>query len=500
MHDEPDHGQRPSLTKIIATVGPATNDVEALGRLAETGVSIFRLNFSHGTLEEHADRLRAIRAVEQQQGRPLAALGDLSGPKIRIGAVPGDGIHVEVGQDVRFVTGDDPAEDGAVPVFRCTYEPLVDEVEPGHKILINDGAVRMLAVGRGEGELTCRVLVGGRITSGKGVNLPNTTLSAPALTEKDWRCVDWAIEHGIDMLALSFVRSADDVRQLKHHLAEHVVCDPRPDDDVDASAYSIPVISKIERPEAIHDIDDIVEASDAVMVARGDLGVEMDLAEVPVIQKSILRRCQFHGTPCIVATQMLQSMIEAPAPTRAEASDVANAIFDGTDAVMLSGETAVGAYPSVTVGVMRRIALKAEAHRASSPEPDGSPGLLRERGDITAAVAHGAWQVARDVKAKAVLCWSQLGTTARYLSRNNFHVPIVAFSDNRSQLRRMTLYRGVTPEAITAPATTEQFLAAADERLISQGWLAPGDTVVVVVGAPFTQPGRTNTLLVHRLP
>ncbi|MFG0252073.1 MAG: pyruvate kinase [Phycisphaerales bacterium JB038] len=498
MADRRSAEAKPTLNKIIATVGPACESEEMLAKLAEAGVSLFRLNFSHGSLDDHARNLQRLRRVEAQIERPIGVIGDLSGPKMRIREVSADGIHVETGSDVAFERGEGPARPGKPPVFTCTYARLIDEVEVGHKILINDGAVRMLAVGKEAERLTCRVLVGGLVTSGKGINLPNSDLSAPALTEKDERCLDWAIEHGIDYVALSFVRRAEDILLLKERIVRQACC--QVDHSSPFSTHSaIPVSAKIERPEAIEHIDDIVEAADGIMVARGDLGVEMDLAEVPVIQKRILQRCGYHGKPCIVATQMLQTMIDSPIPTRAEASDVANAIYDGADAVMLSGETAVGKYPQLAVETMSRIAQRTEEHRACIDVAESAPGKAREAADLTAAIAGGAWSIARDVRAELVICWSQQGSSARFLSQNSFHIPIIAFSNSISALRRMALLRGVTPQRLAAPSDLATFITAADEIVQEAGWAQAGDPVVFVMGEPLGIPGETDRLLVHRI-
>ncbi len=498
MADRGSADAKPTLNKIIATVGPACESEEMLAKLAQAGVSLFRLNFSHGTLDEHARNLQRIRSVEDWIERPIGVVGDLAGPKVRIRQVPEDGIYVETGSDVIFERGEAPARPAEPPVFTCTYARLIDEVEVGHKLLINDGAVRMLAVSKNAEHLVCRVLVGGLVTSGKGINLPNSDLSAPALTEKDERCLDWALEHGVDYVALSFVRRADDIRQLKERIVRQASCrmeQPSPF----STDSAIPVIAKIERPEAIEHIDAIIEAADGIMVARGDLGVEMDLAEVPVIQKRILQRCGYHGKPCIVATQMLQTMIESAIPTRAEASDVANAVYDGADAVMLSGETAVGKYPQLAVETMSRIIQRTEEHRACVDLAESAPGKARETADLTAAIASGAWSIARDVRAELVICWSQQGSSARFLSQNNFHIPIIAFSNSISALRRMALLRGVTPQRLPAPDHLATFITAADEIVQDAKWAREGDPIVFVMGEPLGIPGETDRLLVHHV-
>ena len=491
------------LTKIIATVGPACARPEQLHKLIEEGVRVFRLNFSHGTFEQFAASLSAIRQAEAMAGQPIGVLGDLSGPKIRIGKVIDGGVPLEVGERVEFVRRpivagsveaahpDDPSD---LRRFSTTYPQLVDDVSPGQRLLINDGAIRLLVVektGSGEDQrLVATPTNAGLVTSGKGINLPDTAVSAPSLTEHDHACARWAMEHGVDFLALSFVRSAADVRQLKALLRTLRR----------EGATPPPVVAKIEKPQALTDLNGIVEASDGIMVARGDLGVEMDLAEVPVIQKRIIGLAHDHGKPVIVATQMLQSMIEEPSPTRAEASDVANAIFDGADAVMLSGETAVGKYPAVAVSTMRRIAAAAEVHmRTTNNHFNRPPRKLQDSRYRTAAVAHGVSVIVGDLDAKLVVAWSELGGGARYLSQNRLPVPILAASSNGEALRRMGLLFGVVPLSMDRPGQNDpnRWLNDIDALLLRRGWAQEGDPVVVVKGEPLGNPGVTNAIRVH---
>ncbi len=492
----------PTFAKVVATIGPASDSPEMLTRLIEAGVNVFRLNFSHGTLEEHARRLQTIRRTAGELGRIVGVLGDLAGPKLRIGQVPEEGIVLGVGQDVEFRKGVDLAyfedrEGRPVPVFGVTIEQIIDEVRPGQRVLINDGAIRMLAVESEPGVLRCRVLVGGEVTSRKGINLPETDLTLPSTTDRDQECLQWAVANGLDFVALSFVRTAAEVRVLKETIGGMCAADRSKGDE---RGSTIQVIAKIEKPQALDNIDSIVAESDAVMVARGDLGVEMDLARVPVAQKKIIECCEAHGTPVIVATQMLETMIDRPIPTRAEASDVANAIFDNTDAVMLSGETAVGKFPEVTVRTMRRIVAEAEAHicaqRHSKP-----PVRFSEGHSSTAALARGAWQAAADLHAAAIVCWSQHSGTARYLSQNDFKIPILAYSSDPRFVRRMTLLRGVTPVLHDPP--TEGGLSlwnrTVDDHLVSLGLASPGDWIVLLAGRPLGVAKRTNTLTVHRV-
>ncbi|MCW5765096.1 MAG: pyruvate kinase, partial [Phycisphaeraceae bacterium] len=446
-------------TKIVATVGPASESPAMIARLIEAGVSVFRLNLSHGELAAQSPRVAAIRAESARLGQPVAILGDLPGPKIRIGAVPDPGIELEAGQDVVI----DPQAAAAsvvrkVATFGCTFERIGQDVRPGQKVLINDGLIRLLAVDRAKSDdprvLRCRVVVGGLVTSGKGINLPQSDLNVAALTERDVRCVEWAVGAQVDFLAMSFVRTAEEVLQLKRLLAGLCPAEPHPPRATgDESASTIPVVAKIEKPQAVERMDEIIRAADAVMVARGDLGVEMDLSAVPAVQKRLIAAAGALGKTCIVATQMLETMIHNPTPTRAEASDVANAVLDGADAVMLSGETAVGKHPALVVETMRRIIDSAEAMIptwANAPTP---PAKVVETGFRTAAIADGAWHIARDIEAAAVVCWSQRGGgAARQLSQTGFEIPIVAFSSDPRQTRRMALLRGVTPLLASPPA------------------------------------------------
>ncbi len=476
---------RNTLTKIVATLGKASSDAATIRKLVEAGASVFRLNFSHGSLDDHLQVLRNVRQVEAELGYPIGVLGDLSGPKIRVGQVIEGGVHVEAGQDVVFqreplvATG---------PRFSSTYLGLVSDVATGQKLLINDGAIRMLVVELKPDEIVCRVTTGGLITSGKGINLPNTQVKLPCVTEKDYVCLEWAIRNELDFIAMSFVREASDVELLHRRILEMMKGSGR---------RSLPIIAKIERPEALHNIDAILDAAEVIMVARGDLGVEMDLAEVPAIQKRLVDAAQRRGKPCIVATQMLETMISNASPTRAEASDVANAILDGADAVMLSGETAVGAYPVLAVDTMSRIAAATEEYVRSTPHRPPPMTTERMKGHWTAAIAHGAWMIAQDVRAKVIVAATESGLTALHLSQNNFRIPIVIGSDDLSTLRRITVLNGVTPVAITMPPDLDQFTELFDELLLSRGWVNRGEPVVILAGHPSGRVGSTNSLAVH---
>lgn len=495
----PERPRTPTATRIVATLGPASESEEVVTKLMQGGVSVFRLNFSHGGFDQHLARLNVVRNVAHRLGCQTAVMGDLQGPKIRVGRVDPPGIMLEPGQDVIFRLGIERAEVvQGVAILPTTFEGLVREVQAGQRVLVNDGAIRMLAVDADakRGELRARVTVGGLVTSSKGINLPESDIRVPAITERDWRCVEWAVENGLDFLALSFVRTAEEVLELREKLAG--MCSVRYEVEGSGAAAMIPVIAKIEKPQAVANLDAIVQAADAVMVARGDLGVEMDIARVPVVQHRILAACHQWGKPCIVATQMLETMTENASPTRAEASDVANAIFDGADAVMLSGETAVGKHPVLVIETMRRIIEAAEEEEVTSLTAPTPPGRMIEQGYRTAALAHAAWYLARDVRAKAVVCWSESGGSARYLSQTGFRVPILAYSSNARSTRRMALLWGVRAIHAKPPASGRlgDWTDMVEKELLSRGWVEHGDQVIVMAGKPLGVAKVVDTVAV----
>ena len=510
------------LTKILATLGPASEDEATIKRLIEAGVRAFRINFSHGDFEDYERLLEGVRSASDKLAIPVAVIGDLSGPKIRVGEVIAGGIELAEGGRVIFqkapimAPGSADASAGEV-VFSSTLPSFVDEVQPGEAVLLDDGSVRLVCrekTGSGDDmRLICDILEGGLVTSHKGVNLPDTDLPVPALTDRDLTCLEFAVERSFDYLALSFVRCADDVRELKRRLRELGCC--MPEDVVErfdtgegsrrqalvgfdrGGRRFMPVISKIEKPQALADIEAIVEESHGVMVARGDLGVEMDLAEVPIAQRRIVELCNECGRPVIVATQMLQSMIESQSPTRAEVSDVANAIFDGADVVMLSGETAVGRWPVQSARMMSRIADRSNAYLQTQPVSISHPMRLRAVSYQTEALAHGVATIVSDLEAKLVVMWAKADGSARFLSQNRLTRPVVVFSDNTQALRSLSLYYGLTPTFMAEPENTDGFIAAVDALLQERGWAVEGDTIVVVVGEPLGQADITNSIRVH---
>ncbi|MFT3684672.1 MAG: pyruvate kinase [Phycisphaerales bacterium] len=495
---------RPTLSSIVATIGPASDSPEMVAKLIDAGVAVFRFNFSHGTFEDHRRRLEVVRTVASHKCCCIAVLGDLPGPKIRIGQVPDPGITLAAGQDFlidpALQTSESAASDRPAR-FGCTYTQIGRDVQPGHRVLINDGAIRAVAMERQPEDaptaLRCRVTTGGLVTSKKGINLPQTDVSIPALTERDWACIEWAVRHGMDFLALSFVRSASEVRTLRERLAG--MCSVDGNAGNAAGGAAIPVIAKIETPQAVAAIDEIAKEADAMMVARGDLGVEMDIAVVPIVQKRILAAADKFRKPCIVATQMLESMIHSPTPTRAEAGDVATAVIEGADAVMLSAESATGQYPVLAVETMRRIIGNAETwmrETGSRPTPTSDPTTAMHP---AAAVAHGVYHIAKDVGAKLIVCWSQRGGTARYLSQAGLDVPIIAYSSSETATRRMVLMKGVVP--LLAQAPTESSLSEwnrmVDDELLKREWLKPGDQIVLVAGRPLGVAKPASVVAVH---
>ncbi|MCC5828709.1 MAG: pyruvate kinase [Phycisphaeraceae bacterium] len=482
------------LTKIIATLGPASSDVDSIIKLIHEGARVFRINFSHGRFEDFERLLKTIRQASERAACSVGVLGDLSGPKIRLARLKRTDLVLSVGDQVEFVAAvEHMDEDGSPLRLASTYAHLLEDVLPGHRLLIDDGAVRLLAVdayGHGDQRrLRCQVIQGGPISSSKGLNLPDSQLDrVSSITDWDWQCAAWAIEHELDYLALSFVRRADDLEQLRRFAVE------RGRD----GAMRLPLIAKIEKPQALDDLDGILKACDVVMVARGDLGVEMDLAEVPVIQKRIIARAHDLGRPAIVATQMLQSMIEHAHPTRAEVSDVANAIFDGADVVMLSGETAVGRYGPQAVRMMAHIARTTQAHLAGPMSQSWTKRPFIEEGRYrTAALARGVATIVSDLDPRLVVIWSQSGKGALYFSKNRLHVPIVAATSDLMVLRRMNILFGVQPVLMDQPRDVAEFLRNLDILLVERGWAALKDPVLTITGEPIGTPGVSNAIRVH---
>jgi pyruvate kinase len=467
--------------KIVATLGPALEDPDRLRAALVAGIDVVRLNFSHSSAAQHGAQLARVHEIAGELGRNVGSIGDLQGPKIRLGVVP-EGVEIPDGGEVVLVGGTETAEAGddpRVPVLPIVYEHLADDVVPGSLVLIDDGLVRLEVTDVVDGRVRARVLVGGPVSSRKGVNLPGVRVSAPSLTPKDREDVRAMIDMGVDWIALSFVRRAADVLELREL--------------VRSLGGMQPIVAKLERPEALDNLEDIVEATDAVMVARGDLGVEIGPELVPAIQKEMIDLANRASRPVITATEMLESMIRNPRPTRAEASDVANAVFDGSDAVMLSGETAAGRYPVQAVQTMARIIEAAEGstHRVHTAEPQtvGATGRV---------VAKAARQIADDVAAKVILVFSLSGASVQLVSKFRPAQPVIGLTTDEHSLRRLALMWG-TDGHLTAERDHSRDLIIAGERIcLENGYAATGDRVVIVSGIPGGL-GGTNRVLVHRI-
>ncbi|MEZ5197965.1 MAG: pyruvate kinase [Bacteroidales bacterium] len=498
------------LTKIIATLGPATSTVEKISALIKEGVRVFRINFSHGTFEEYENLLTIIRKAEKKQNIHIAVLGDLSGPKIRVGKVIDGGIEVKKGQKIKFGKKDVTAgEKGFENIFSSTFPAFIDEVKKGERILLDDGNIEIECIAReGKGQdkkLVCKVIDGGLISSAKGINLPESDLSVPSMTPKDFKCAEFAVKKGFDYLALSFVRNGDDVKILKNEL---IRLGARPKENIDTRGdlgfteesqglkNYVPVICKIEKPQAIANLQEIIDETDGIMVARGDLGVEMDIAEVALLQKKIIHMCQESGKPVIVATQMLESMIHSPVPTRAEVSDVANAIFDGADAVMLSGETAVGKYPVKTVRMMRRIAAKTNAYIKQTGFDTGKR-IKHDALNRTAILAEGVRTILNGFDPKFLVIWTNDGGSAVYLSQQRTVIPIIAFNANEKRLRQLSLLYSIRPMHLKQPKSGSGFIKSIDKILIDMKWASQGDPIVIVSPDPINKQGITNRIVIH---
>ncbi len=464
--------------KIVCTLGPATNTPEMIDRLVRAGMDVVRLNFSHGTHADHARVITAVRAASGRYEKPIAILADLQGPKIRTGKLAG-------GKPVRLQPGDEvvlTTEDVAGDARRIStnYRDLPKEVRSGDRILLADGLIELRVTGTARREVRCVVVHGGELGEHKGINLPGVRLRTPAFTEKDRRDLEFALQHEANYVAVSFVRRAEDVLEVKQAIAR--------------AKKDTPVIAKLEKPEAIDQLDAILAAADGVMVARGDLGVEMSPEKVPVVQKQIIARARDHRVPVITATQMLESMTESPRPTRAEASDVANAIFDGTDAVMLSGETAVGRYPVESVAMMDRIVREAEASALTVVRPQRPAGL-----GISEAISEAVCHAAEQLSMRVIAVFTQSGSTARLISKYRPRPPIIAFSPIQETRRRLSLYWGVVPRKIDSVRDIDSLAALAERRLLEEKLVRQGDVVAIVAGTPFGIPGTTNFLKLHRI-
>ena len=474
----------------MATVGPACGQPDLIGRLLEAGVDVFRLNFSHGDHATHASYIQMIREAAARADRPVAIMQDLQGPRIRTGAVRRhECVQLVEGMDVILRAGDfaaGPAPMGGVWTIPVNYEQLAADVKPGDSILLSDGLIELTVVGTDGIEARCRVTVAGSLAENQGINLPGVDLSISAPTRKDIEDLRFGVEHGVDYVALSFVRAAGDVVRLKEEMARCAGPDTQ-----------IPVIAKIEKPEAVDNLGGILEVADCVMVARGDLGIEMLTEDVPAAQKKIIRMANRCAVPVITATQMLESMLSSPRPTRAEASDVANAILDGTDAVMLSGETSIGRYPVEAVRVMDRIADRAEEMRREEAGPQ--PPDMDEVGSAQQrALAVAACSIADELGVAGIIPFTMTGSTARYISQRRPAAPIYALTPDPATYRRLALLWGVRAVRLDMFESTDEMIERGQKRLLELGLGSAGDTVVYVAGASTRTPGGVDMLKIHR--
>ena len=461
----------------MCTLGPATATDDKIRELVDAGMNVARLNLSHGTHADHEAAYTRVRRASDDSGHAVGVLVDLQGPKIRLGSFASGPVTVATGGSFTITTRDVP---GDVTTCSTTYDGLPGDVRAGDTILIDDGRVRLTAVEVTDTDVKARVAVGGRLSDAKGINLPGVSVSVPALSGKDVEDLRWALHLRADMIALSFVRSPSDVDDVRAIMEEEKVW--------------LPVIAKIEKPQAIDAIEEIIAAFDGVMVARGDLGVEMPLEDVPLVQKQVIETARRNAKPVVVATQMLESMISAPRPTRAEASDVANAVLDGADAAMLSGETSVGEYPVETVATMSRIIESTEDHglarmAAISWQPHTRGGVI----------AKAAAEVAERVGAKYLVAFSQSGDTARRLARYRSHVPVLAFTPEQAVRSQLAVTWGI--ETFLGPRVehTDEMVMQVDRALLEVGRCEEGDQVVIVAGSPPGIPGSTNALRIHRM-
>ena len=455
-----------------------------LEALLEAGMDVARLNFSHGSHENHAENIRKLRAASLKVRKAVGILGDLQGPKIRTGRFITGSTTLKEGGEFRITM--DESVKGTDDIVSTTYPHLAADVNPGDRILLDDGLLELRVLETDKKEIIrTQVVHGGVLKNNKGINLPGVAVRADALTPKDKEDLIFGIKAGVDFLALSFVRQPGDIDMARAAMAE--------------VGHSVPIIAKLEKPEAIARLDAILDKTDGVMVARGDLGVEIPPEEVPSVQKDIVRRCNQRGLPVIVATQMLNSMIDNPRPTRAEASDVANAVFDGADAVMLSGETASGRYPLESVQMMDRIVLAAESTTRAQGlmrPPETPVGLPSHFPDVIAA---SACYAAKQAGAQLIAAFTLSGVTARLLAHYRPSVPIVAFSPNQEVRRRLALLWGVVPRVLEPIQDTEGMVHRVEEELLARGLARPGDRVVIVYGAPVGQPGKINSLRLHTI-
>lgn len=480
--------------KIVATLGPTSQDEQTIQRLLQAGVDVARLNFSHGTHDDHAATIKRLRIIAKEMGRPICIMQDLQGPKIRTGDLVKGKLELVAGQLLTLTTKPVTSEaqaSGDNPMVMVDFPDLPRSVQPGGRILLDDGNLELVVIATEDYHVETRVVLGGTLKPHKGVNLPGSRLGIPSLTEKDETDLVFGLNQGVDVIAMSFVRTAHDIVRLRRMIAR-----------LSPNHISTPIIAKLERPEALDNLEEIMRVTDGVMVARGDLGVEMSPETVPIAQKRIIDSANHHNKMVITATQMLDSMIHNPRPTRAEASDVANAIFDGTDAVMLSGETAVGEYPIQAVQMMGAIICQAEAHMTDWGHWKGSP--LPEHGkptteDDTYFMTLAARELAHDRNVSAIACFTKTGRTALLMSKARPRVPILAFTPNVDIYNRMGIYWGVTPHLVQQAPTLEAMLVDVETVITTTTTIQRGQQVVLTCGYPFDAISPTNMALLYTI-
>ena len=467
--------RRERNVKIVATVGPSSSSREMLKKLFDAGVDVFRLNMSHGTQEDQAERVRLIREIEHEVERPIGILADLQGPKLRVGRFANGPVALEPGQKFRFDLSEEP---GSASRVQLPHPEIFAALKPGASLLVNDGKIRLKVETCDTESADCEVIVGGEISNNKGVNVPDVVLPLAALTEKDRADLDFALDQGVDWLALSFVQRPEDVLEARQLIGKRKVA----------------IMVKVEKPAAVQRFQDILAVVDGIMVARGDLGVEMDIAELPPIQKRMIRECRRQAKPVIVATQMLESMITSPVPTRAEVSDVATAIYEGADAVMLSAESAAGDYPVEAVTMMDRIARRVEGEELHRQIINAAREIHRVT--IADAITAAAREIAEATKVKAICCFTHSGTTALLAARERPTVPIIALTPIRETARRLSLVWGLHC-VVSAPVERFKLAVISAVRAVRRdGFGESTDNIVVTAGVPFNQPGTTNILRV----
>jgi len=465
-------------TKIIATIGPATANLKTLKALIKQGLAVARLNMAHGSHAQHKEVIALVRQASQQLQQPVAILADLEGPKIRTGSFITEPVELKIAQKVTLTTKPVKGTSQLIPI---AYSRLTEDVKVGQRLLLADGAIELLVLSKNKDELQAEVKVGGFLRSNQGLNLPETALKIPSITAKDREDLAFCLTHDVDLVALSFVRQAEDIKELKELMAK--------------LGKVVPAVAKIEKHEAIANLDAIIKAADAIMVARGDLGVELSPEEVPIIQKQVIAKALYAGKAVIIATQMLESMVNSPRPTRAEASDVANAIFDGADAVMLSEETAIGHYPVETVATMAKIALRAEEHINYEQ-------LLLSRSHwanatVSDAISYATCHLASTLKAQAIITSTETGRTAKQISRYRPKSAIVATTPNEATVRQLMLWWGVKPLKTPVSENIDQMLQTAIEVTKQANLVKPGAKIVITAGALVNVPGTTNLIKVE---